>query len=127
MEDYIQTVVLDQKKVRQEIADVERRVTAQALTIATQGATIASLDRSVGAIVDHQVKALEHWRIVRRTVEAVFARQQMMGNEREQDLVLRQHSHEEILGALHTVRRTLIALGAVTLAGLITLAIVLWP
>jgi hypothetical protein len=127
MDDYVQTVVLDQKKVRQEIADVERRVTAQALATATQGATIAGLDRSVGAIVQHQVDASNQWRVVRRTVEAVFARQQIVSNERDQDLVLRQYSHEEVMGALRTIRRAILAVGVGMFIGLvIAVAVLAW-
>jgi hypothetical protein len=126
-DDYIQTVVLDQKKVRQEIVDVDRRVTAQALATATQGATIAALDRSVGAIVQHQVDAIAQWRATKSGIDVIFAQQQIQQSEQKQDLVLRQESHTEILKALRAVRRAILAVGVVMLIGLvIAVAVLAW-
>jgi hypothetical protein len=126
-DDYLQTVIINQKKVLDELADVERRTTAQALAIATQGATIAGLDRSVDAIVRHQVGALQAWKATKSGIDTILAQQQIQRNESDQDVVLRQDSHAEIIKALSTVRRTVLAVGISTLLGLvIAVAVLAW-
>jgi hypothetical protein len=120
MEDYVQTVVLDQQKVREEIADVERRITEQ-------GATIAGLDRSVGAIVQHQVDAIAQWRATRSGIDVIFAQQQIQQSEQKQGLIIRQQADAEILDALRAVRRTILVEGVGMLIGLvIVVAVTAW-
>jgi hypothetical protein len=126
MEDYIQTVVLDQRKVREEIADIERRTTAQALATATQGATIAGLDRSVGAIVQHQVDAIKQWRATKSGIDVIFAQQQIQQSEQKQDMLMRQLTDAETLAALRDIRRAILTVGVVTLIGLATLLVTAW-
>jgi hypothetical protein len=124
-DDYIQTVIINQKKVLDELADVERRTTVQALAIATQGATVAGLDRSVDAIVRHQVGALKAWKATKSGIDTILAQQQIQRAERDQDLVLRQYSHDEIVGVLHKVRQTVLAVGVGVFAGLVIAVVLL--
>jgi hypothetical protein len=106
-DEYVQTVVLDQRKVRQEIADVERRVTVQALEIETTKEALAILDRTEGYIVKHQVKSSKALEAMAKMTEASFAQLQIM-NARANDVEILQAAAagqiDDMLGAARSLR-----------------------
>jgi len=84
-EEWVNTMILDLEKVQTAIKSQEQRHNALALEQSNQGALqathnwkIDNLDRSMGYVVDHQIKSTKHLQTISSTIDGFFAQMQIL-------------------------------------------------